>query len=192
MSATNKKRIIIGITGASGSVYAKSLLQSLEKLKDHYEEVAIIFSDNGLAVWKYELGKSPVIPKGFTNYKPQDLFASPASGSAGYTNMVICPCSMGTLARVANGISTDLITRAADVMLKERRQLILVPREMPYSLIHIRNMETITLAGGIICPASPSYYFIPKTMDEIVNTVTEKILSLMGFETNHLKWGSKS
>ena len=99
------------------------------------------------------------------------------------------PCSMGTLGRIAGGISDDLITRAADVMLKERRQLILVPREMPYHLIHIRNMETITLAGGIICPATPSFYSQPTTIEALVNTVVDRVLDLANLSINTYRWG---
>jgi len=99
------------------------------------------------------------------------------------------PCTMGTLGRIATGASPDLICRAADVMLKERRKLILVPRELPYSLIHIENMRTVTLAGGIVLPASPSFYSLPKNIDELVLTVVNRILDVAGIETNHYRWG---
>jgi 4-hydroxy-3-polyprenylbenzoate decarboxylase len=150
-----------------------------------------VFSENGARVWKYELDEDPRVPPSFKRFENSDLFAAPASGSAGYTHMIICPCSMATLARIANGISTDLIARAADVMLKERRRLILVIREMPYSLVHIRNMETITLAGGIICPASPAFYTLPKDIGEAVNSVTEKIISVAGFDAPMYRWGQE-
>ena len=112
-----------------------------------------------------------------------------ASGSANYDGLIVCPCSMGILGRIASGISDDLITRTADVMLKERKKLILVPRETPFNLIHLRNMETITLAGGIICPAVPSFYNKPATQDEIVTTVVDRVLQLAGFELDTYRWG---
>ena len=113
-----------------------------------------------------------------------------ASGSGGYTTMIVAPCSMGTLGRIAGGISDDLITRAADVMLKERKQLICVIRETPYNLVHIRNMETVTLAGGIICPATPSFYSIPTTIEELASTVAHRVLDLAGIRYNSYRWGS--
>jgi 4-hydroxy-3-polyprenylbenzoate decarboxylase len=103
--------------------------------------------------------------------------------------MIIIPCSMGTLGRIASGISNDLITRSADVMLKERRKLICVVRDTPYNLIHIRNMETVTLAGGIICPATPSFYSRPKTIEEVAATVVDRVLDLAGFDIKTFRWG---
>jgi 4-hydroxy-3-polyprenylbenzoate decarboxylase len=102
--------------------------------------------------------------------------------------MIICPASMGTIGRIANGTSDDLIARTADVMLKERRRLIIVPRETPYNLIHINNMKTLTLAGAIICPATPSFYSNPKTIDDLVMTVVERITDLAGFESHGFRW----
>jgi len=104
--------------------------------------------------------------------------------------MIIIPCSMGTLGRIANGISSDLITRAADVILKERRKLICVARETPYNLIHIKNMETITLAGGIICPATPSFYSQPKTIEDVASTVVDRVIDLAGFKLESFRWGT--
>jgi 4-hydroxy-3-polyprenylbenzoate decarboxylase len=104
--------------------------------------------------------------------------------------MIIIPCSMGTLGRIASGSSSDLITRAADVVLKERRRLICVVRDTPYNLIHIRNMETLTLAGGIICPATPSFYSLPKTIDEVAATVVDRVLDLAGLDISTFRWGS--
>ena len=112
-----------------------------------------------------------------------------ASGSSSYNTLIICPCSMGTLGRIAGGISNDLITRAADVMLKERRKLICVVRETPYNLVHLRNMTTVTEAGGIICPATPSFYSKPQTVEEAANTVILRVLQLAGLSTDGYKWG---
>jgi 4-hydroxy-3-polyprenylbenzoate decarboxylase len=112
-----------------------------------------------------------------------------ASGSAGFDTMIVCPCSMGTLGRVASGVSDDLITRAADVILKERRKLILLVRETPYNLIHINNMKTISEAGGIICPATPSFYSLPKTIEEVAATVINRVIDLVGFDYESYQWG---
>ena len=114
-----------------------------------------------------------------------------ASGSSSYSALIICPCSMGTLGRIAAGISNDLITRAADVMLKERRKLILLTRDTPLNYVHIKNMETVTLAGGIICPASPSFYSRPKNFEELARTVTNRAVSLAGLEIKSFKWNEK-
>ena len=123
-------------------------------------------------------------------YCQADFNAPFASGSGQYDTMIIVPCSMGTLGRIASGISNDLITSAADVVLKERRKLICAVRDTPYNLIHIRNMETITLAGGIICPASPSFYSKPKTIEEAAATVVDSILDLAGFDIKTFRWNS--
>ena len=112
-----------------------------------------------------------------------------ASGSARYDTMIVCPCSMGLMARIAMGISNDLITRAADVVLKERRRLIVVPRETPLSLIHINNMKAITEAGGIICPAVPSFYSQPQTIEAVVATVVDRVLDLADFDVKSYRWG---
>src|SRR5689334_5397840 len=153
-----KHKLVVGITGASGSIYARILLQKLQLLNDQVETVGIVMSDNAKEVWRHELGNSDYDKISFRVFNKDDFHAPFASGSAQYNTMIICPCSMGTLARIASGISNDLISRAADVILKERRKLILVLRDTPLSLIHINNMKAVTEAGGIICPASPSYY----------------------------------
>jgi flavin prenyltransferase len=183
------RKIIIAVSGASGSIYADLLLKSLEKLIAPTDEVALIFSETAQKVWKYELEKAIPATAKFTLFSNDDLFAAPASGSSGYDCMIIIPCSMGTLARVAQGIADTLIARTADVMLKERKKLILVSREMPYNLIHLKNMLAIHEAGGIICPASPSFYSKPATLEETLQTVIDKVLSLAGFETNSFRWG---
>lgn len=190
-----KHKIIVGITGASGSIYAKVLLEKLATLKDQVESVGIVMSDNAKQVWETEL-EGAVLPllKGdrggfFQEYSKTDFHAPFASGSANFKTMIICPCSMGTMARIATGVSNDLITRAADVILKERRKLILIPRDTPLSLIHINNMKTITEAGGIICPASPSFYSQPKTFEDLASTVIDRVLDLCGLDVKMYRWG---
>ncbi len=184
-----KLKLIVGVTGASGAIYAKVLFDTLLQLSDQLKEVAVLFSDTAKSVWTYELGNSDFEKLPFTFYKKDDFYSPIASGSAGYDAMIIVPCSMGTLGRIASGVSNDLMTRSADVMLKERRKLVLVARETPLSLIHINNMKTVTKAGGIICPATPSFYSHPKTMEDLAQTVTNRALSLVGVEVKGYKWG---
>ena len=183
-------KIIIAITGASGAIYAKCLMDTLVQLKDQYEAVGVIMSDNAKIVWETELGNKAYTKYPFTFYHKNDFNAPFASGSAQYNIMMVVPCSMGTLGRIAAGMSDDLVTRAADVVLKERRKLILVARETPYNLIHIKNMETLTLAGGIICPATPSFYSKPTTIEEVAMTVVNRILDLAGIQKPSYRWGS--
>ncbi len=183
-----KKKIIIAITGASGSIYAKLLLDSLQLLTDQIEKVGIVMSDNAKEVWRYELGHQLYDQYPFDFYHKMDFNAPFASGSAKYDTMIIIPCSMGTLGRIAHGISNDLISRAADVILKERRKLITVVRDTPFSLIHLQNMKTITEAGGIICPANPSFYNLPKTIEEVAQTVVSRVIDLVGLEQDSYRW----
>ncbi|MET4142237.1 UbiX family flavin prenyltransferase [Pedobacter sp. UYP1] len=183
-----KKKIIVAITGASGSVYAKLLLNNLLQLADQVEAVGVVMSDNAKEVWRFELGNSDYEQYPFTFYSKMDFNAPFASGSAKFDTMIIIPCSMGTLGRIAHGISNDLISRAADVILKERRKLIAVVRDTPFSLIHINNMKTVTEAGGIICPASPSYYSIPTTIEEAAQTVVSRVIDLAGLEQDSYRW----
>ncbi|MBB5622149.1 4-hydroxy-3-polyprenylbenzoate decarboxylase [Pedobacter cryoconitis] len=183
-----KKKIIVAITGASGSVYAKLLLNNLLQLTDQIETVGVVMSDNAKEVWRFELGNSDYEQYPFTFYPKMDFNAPFASGSAKFDTMIIIPCSMGTLGRIAHGISNDLISRAADVILKERRKLIAVVRDTPFSLIHINNMKTVTEAGGIICPANPSYYSIPTTIEEAAQTVVSRIIDLAGLEQDSYRW----
>lgn len=182
------KNIIIGITGASGAIYAKTLLSNLALIESQINKIAVVFSDNAKLVYKYELETDYNKDFNFKIYENNDFNASFASGSSSFDTMIICPCSMGTLGRIANGISDNLITRAADVILKERRKLILVLRETPYNLIHINNMKTITEAGGIICPANPSFYMKPKTIEQVINTVVYRVLVLASFNINYETW----
>ena len=189
-----KQKIVVGITGASGSIYAKVLLEKLVALNTQIDTVGIVMSDNAKQVWEHELQTAFPSLKGkeefFTFFEKNDFTAPFASGSSDFRTMIICPCSMGTMARIASGVSNDLITRAADVILKERRKLILVPRDTPLSLIHINNMKTITEAGGIICPASPSFYSNPKTFEELASTVIDRVLDLCGLDVKMFRWGS--
>jgi 4-hydroxy-3-polyprenylbenzoate decarboxylase len=182
------RKIILAITGASGAPYAKNLLQRLIALENGPSEVAVVLSDTAKEIWKHETGKEINIKIPAKEYNNDSFFAPFASGSATYDTMIICPASMGTIGRIANGTSDDLIARAADVILKERRKLIIVPREAPYNLIHIRNMETLSLAGAIICPASPSFYSNPASIEDLIRTVTDRILALAGFETDTFRW----
>lgn len=184
-----KRKIVVAITGASGSVYAKVLLDTLTRLTAQIEAVGVVMSDNAKDVWRFELETETFKNYDFKFYSKNDFMAPFASGSAKYDVMIVCPCSMGTLGRIASGISNDLISRAADVILKERRKLILVIRDTPLNLIHIRNMETVTMAGGIICPASPSFYSKPKDFEELAFTVISRALDLAGFEINGFRWG---
>src|SRR5476651_2186787 len=186
-----KRKIVIAITGASGAIYAKLLLDTLQKLQAQIAEVGVVMSDNARQVWKLELDNEAYSAYPFTFYDKNDFMAPFASGSARFDTMVIIPCSMGTLGRIAGGISNDLTTRAADVILKERRKLILVARDMPLSLIHINNMKTVTEAGGIICPASPSFYSKPQNFEELASTVIDRVLDLSGLDVKGFRWGQK-
>lgn len=184
-----KRKVVIAITGASGAIYAKVLLDKLVKLQNPDLEVGLIMSDNALQVWDFELQNQDYKKYPFKVYAKTDFNAPFASGSAKYDTMIICPCSMGTLARIASGVSNDLTTRAADVILKERRKLILVARDTPFSLIHIRNMKLVTEAGGIVCPANPSFYSLPKSFEELAATVVDRVLDLAGLEVSSFRWG---
>jgi 4-hydroxy-3-polyprenylbenzoate decarboxylase len=183
------RKIVVAITGASGAVYAKLLLDKLAALKQQWNEISVVMSDNAKEVWQTELKNDSFSNYSFKIYNTADFSAPFASGSGQYDTMLIVPCSMGTLGRIAAGISNDLVSRAADVILKERRKLICVVRDTPYNLIHIRNMETVTLAGGIICPASPSFYSRPSTIEEVAATVVDRILDLAGFDIKTFRWG---
>ncbi|MCX7862733.1 MAG: UbiX family flavin prenyltransferase [Bacteroidales bacterium] len=184
-----KKKIIIGITGASGAIYAQQLIEDVLRFSDFI--VTLIYSENGKKVWNYEL-EAPLIVTNdrITVYSNDDMFAPPASGSSNYDAMIIIPCSMGTLSQISNGSSFNLIGRSADVMLKEKRKLILVPREAPYNLIHVQNMEKILLMGGIILPASPSFYNKPNNITDVVKSVTDRILKMLDVNIQIKEWGS--
>jgi 4-hydroxy-3-polyprenylbenzoate decarboxylase len=205
-----KRKIIVAVTGASGAVYAETLLERIESLQEKPKEVALVFTKNAEEIWQYELAseilwgrlsdevtdrlsdKEKNSRTIFKVYDNRDFFAPFASGSSKYDTMIICPASMGILGRIANGVADDLISRAADVMLKERRKLILVPRETPYNLIHINNMKLLTEAGAIILPATPSFYSKPTTIKELVLTVVDRILDIAGFDVGGYRWGDLS
>ncbi len=183
------KKIAVAITGASGAVYAKLLLQKLESLHNQLSEVSVVMSTNARYVWQTELGDETYNNFPFRYFEKTDFTAPFASGSAQYDALIVCPCSMGTLGRIAAGISNDLTTRGADVLLKERKKLILVVRETPYNLVHIKNMETVTLAGGIICPATPSFYSRPQTIEEAALTVINRVIDLVSLQNESYRWG---
>ena len=185
----NTNKIVLAITGASGAVYAKVLLDKLVLLKNQWESVGVVMSNNAKEVWQTELGNDDYKNYPVNYYEKTDFSAPFASGSAKYNIMIVAPCSMGTLGRIANGISDDLVTRAADVILKERRKLILMVRDTPYNLIHIKNMETVTLAGGVICPTTPSFYSRPSTIEEVAATVVDRVLDLAGLDISTYRWG---
>src|SRR5215218_1034225 len=184
------KKIAVAITGASGSMYAKLMLQKLSGLKDQISELSIVMTDNAKTVWKTELDDEAYDVFDARYFTTRDFLAPFASGSAKYDALIIIPCSMGTLGRIASGISNDLISRAADVMLKERKKLVCVVRDTPYNLIHIKNMEAVTLAGGIICPASPSFYSKPQTIEQAAQTVVDRVIDLSGLESSSFRWGT--
>jgi 4-hydroxy-3-polyprenylbenzoate decarboxylase len=184
------RKIVVALGGSSGSIYAKVLFDKLQQLQEQTPvTVGVVMSKNAALNWKLELENESYHDYPFNFYEKNDFFAPFASGSAKYDTMIVCPCSMGLLARIATGFSNDLTTRAADVVLKERRKLILVTRETPLSLIHINNMKTVTEAGGIICPAVPSFYSQPKTFEELAATVVDRVLDLAGFDLKSYRWG---
>lgn len=185
------KKIVVAVGGSSGSIYAKVLLDRLLQMKGQIEAVGIVMSENAKFNWQFELDNADFDRYPFDFYEKNDFMAPFASGSARYETMIVCPCSMGLLGRIAAGVSNDLTTRAADVILKERRRLILVLRDTPYSLIHINNMKLITEAGGVICPATPSFYSKPETFEALAATVVDRVLDLAGFDLKTYRWGEE-
>lgn len=185
-----KHKIIVAITGASGAIYAKVLLDKLEALQNQIDAVGIVMSKNAKDVWEFELDDDSYKNYPFDYYEKDNFMAPFASGSAQYNTMIIAPCSMGSMARIASGVSDDLVCRAADVILKERRKLILVSRDTPLNLIHINNMKTITETGGIILPATPSFYSKPKSFEELAATVIDRAIDIAGIQQNSYRWQS--
>jgi len=183
------RKIVLAIGGSSGSIYAQRLMTKLAKIGSELT-VGVLMSDNAIINWEIEIGPFDKKDWPFTFYSKNDFNAPFASGSARYDTMIVCPCSMGLLGRFSAGLSDDLTTRAADVILKERRKLIIVPRETPYNLIHLKNMLSLTEAGAIICPATPSFYSRPQTVEEIADTVVDRVMDLAGLHIDQTyRWG---
>ena len=184
------KKIVVGISGASGAPYARRLL---EVLRDQGEiEVAVCVSENAADVWTLECGGDLREAVKLPIWGPRDYRAPFASGSARYGAMVIIPCSMGTAARVAHGISDTVLTRAADVILKEQRTLIVVPRETPLGLVHLENLTRLAQLGAVVLPAMPSFYGRPSTLDDAIDTVVGRVLDHLGIEHDLVRrWGSE-
>lgn len=179
-------KIVVAVTAASGAIYARLTIEALLGCSE-VEHIALIYSTHAAEVAEYEGVRMPADPR-IAVYRNDDMFAPPASGSASYDAMIVVPCSAGTLGRIASGVSQTLIERAADVMLKERRPLVLALREAPYSLIHIRNMAAVTECGAVVIPASPSFYSRPQSIDELCGTVVERLLHHAGVAAEHYEW----
>jgi 4-hydroxy-3-polyprenylbenzoate decarboxylase len=179
-------KIVVGVGGASGAPYAKRLLDFLAREGPAAGvSVDLVFTTTGRQIWTHEIGAPPDYP--FRTWKNQDLTAPFASGSARYDAMCIVPCSAAGLARVAYGVSTDLVGRAADVMLKERKRLVLLLRETPISLIHARAIAQVVEAGAFVMPATPSFYSQPRTIDELVDTVVARVLDRLGIPNEMMR-----
>lgn len=192
METQKNRKLVIAITGASGSLYAKLLMDTVLQHQSSFREISVVMTKNAREVWEYELKNKNYRQYPFQFWENDNFYAPFASGSAGYTDMIICPCSTGMMGRIAHGISNDLISRSADVMLKERKKLILVMREMPYHLIHLQNMLALTHAGAIICPASPTLYHLPHTIEELLLSVVHRALNLIGiYPSKQYKWNTK-
>ena len=177
-------KILVAITGASGSLYAQRLLDNLDPAA---HELHVIQSQYAPAVMAEELPGGLRLPVGATAHNLRSMNLPFASGSNPPDAMVVIPCSMGTLGRIAHGLSSDSLLRCADVMLKERRKLILVPRETPLSLVHVKNFELLLLAGAMILPANPSFYMRPQTVEQVVDTVVARVLDHLGIPQNLVK-----
>jgi 4-hydroxy-3-polyprenylbenzoate decarboxylase len=182
-------RILVAMTGASGALYAQRLLDNLDP-KEH--EIHVVMSNYAAVVIAQELPGGLRLPAGTKSHSLKSMNAPFASGSNAFDAMVIIPCTMGTVGRIAHGLSEDVLLRAADVMLKERRKLILVPRETPLNLVHIKNLELLLLAGAVILPANPSFYTLPKTIEQVVDTVVARVLDHLGVPQRLVpKWGEE-
>ncbi len=181
-------RVVVGMTGASGVIYGIKLLENIR------EERYLILSENAGKIIEYETEHSLDEVRALSTkfYENANLEADISSGSRKFDAMVIIPCSMNTLSKIANGISDNLITRIASICLKERRKLVLVPRETPLSTIHLQNMAKLSELGGIILPAMPGFYGNPKDIDDIVNFIVGKVLDVLGIEnTLYKRWGGE-
>ncbi len=172
-------KLVVAVSGATGAPYARRLLDFLaEHGAAHGVSVDVVFTTTGKQVWAQEIGGAPRHP--FKTWSNHDFTAPFASGSSQYDAMVVIPCSAGQLARIAHGLSIDLVGRAADVMLKEQRKLVLVLRETPLSLVHARAITQVIEAGAVVMPASPSFYSGPKTIEALVDTVVARVLDRIG------------
>jgi flavin prenyltransferase len=184
------KKVVVGITGASGAPYARRLLAILRGRPD--VELGVCVSQTAPEVWALECGGSLHEQAGVPIWGARDYKAPFASGSAGWDAMAVVPCSMGTAARIAHGISDTLLTRAADVMLKERRTLVVVPRETPLSTVHLDNLGRLARAGALVLPAMPSFYGRPATIDDLLDTVIGRVLDHLGLEhALTRRWGAR-
>jgi 4-hydroxy-3-polyprenylbenzoate decarboxylase len=184
-----KRKVVVGITGASGAPYARRLVAALRSRDD--VELAVCVSQTAPQVWALECGGDLRESLGVPIWGVRDFTAPFASGSARWEAMVIVPCSMGTAARIAHGISDSLLTRAADVMLKEKRALVVVPRETPLSLVHLENLLALARAGATVLPAMPSFYGKPSTLEDAIDTVVARIVDHLGLENAiAARWGS--
>jgi 4-hydroxy-3-polyprenylbenzoate decarboxylase len=184
-----KLKLVVGIGGASGAPYARRLLEHLQERDD--VEPAVVFSVNGRQVWAHEVGTDPRA-YGFPIFNHRDYSAPFASGSAGYRSMVVVPCSASGMARIAQGVSDDLLGRSAEVILKEQGRLLLCVREAPLSLVHLRAAVLAAEAGAIVMPAAPSFYSGPQTMDELLDTVVSRVLDRIGLDNDLMtRWGEK-
>ena len=192
MSEPRPRRVVVGVSGASGAPYADRLLRFLAGPgREQGIETDVIFTKFGRMNWADEVGTDPE-SLGLRIFNPGDMTAPFASGSARYDAMCVVPCSAGQLGRIASGVSADLVGRAADVFIKERRPLVLVVRETPFSLIHLRNMTTLVEAGAIVMPASPSFYSRPETIDALLDTVVARALDRMGIDNSLMKrWAGR-
>jgi 4-hydroxy-3-polyprenylbenzoate decarboxylase len=181
-----EKKFLVGITGASGVIYAYYLLKELKNLGISAE---VIITRAGEIVWNHELERPVEEILNFAEklYKEDEISSPPASGSSNYSGMIIIPCTMGTLSAIASGSARNLLQRAADVMLKEKKPLILVIRETPFNLIHIKNMEICSKAGAVIFPAMPGFYHKPKNLEELIAQFVKRILQFLGFSPKDLK-----
>lgn len=183
-------KIIVAVTGASGAIYARKLIERLT-VSDIPLQIAVIVSHHGREVMQFEGEALPDSDPRIIFYDNEDMFAPVASGSAGYDAMIIVPCSMGNVGRIASGVSYDLIGRAADVMMKERKMLVAVVRETPLSTIHLRNLTTLSECGAVILPASPSFYSSPCDIDALCDTVVERIMKILCLPYEGFRWNGK-
>ena len=194
MAGQNESRprlkILLAITGASGALYAQRLLDNLDPNR---HQVDVVLSQYASAVISEELPGGLRLPEGATLHNRKSMNAPFASGSNAPDAMVIMPCSMGTLGRIAHGFSEDVLLRAADVVLKEKKKLLLVPRETPLNLVHVKNFELLLLAGATILPANPAFYGQPKTVQDVVDSVVARVLDHLGVEHSlSVRWGEET